>query len=136
MAPSVVCPVSTARAAAGVASAEQPGESAAAPPPRTATWQITSPGPGERVSGLVPIVGTASFDPAEVQYYKLEIGSGRSPTSWTTFGTTHSQSVVNGVLESLQANALSPGDYVIRLVLVRHDGNFPTPHSVPITIVP
>jgi len=136
MAPSVVCPVSTARAAAGVASAEQPGESAAAPPPHTATWQITSPGPGERVSGLVPIVGTASFDPAEVQYYKLEIGSGRSPTSWTTFGTTHSQSVVNGVLESLQANALSPGDYVIRLVLVRHDGNFPTPHSVPITIVP
>jgi hypothetical protein len=84
----------------------------------------------------VPIVGTASFDPADVQYYKLEIGSGWSPTSWTTFGTTHAQSVVNGVLESLQANALSPGDYVIRLVLVRHDGNFPTPHSVPITIVP
>ncbi|MGD2048987.1 MAG: transglycosylase domain-containing protein [Chloroflexota bacterium] len=136
MAPSVVCPVNTARAAVGLASADQPDESAGAPPPPSANWHITSPAPGERVSGLAPIVGTANFDPAEIQYYKLEIGSGRSPTTWTTFGTTHAQSVVNGVLESLQANALPPGDYVIRLVLVRNDGNFPTPHSVPIIIVP
>jgi hypothetical protein len=80
-------------------------------------------------------MGTAQFDPAQTQYYKLEIGNGRNPNEWTTFGTTHSQPVVNGVLEQLHADALSPGDYVIRLILVGNDGNFiGTPHSVPITI--
>jgi hypothetical protein len=81
------------------------------------------------------VVGTANFDPTKVQYYKLEIGSGRSPTSWTTFGTTHSQRVSNGVLETLQAGALPPGDYVIRLIIVGNDGNFPAPYSVPVTVV-
>jgi hypothetical protein len=112
------------------------GGAAGAPAPTSTIWRIDSPGAGQQVSGLVPILGTASFDPAEVQYYKLEIGSGASPTTWTTFGTTHTESVVNGQLESLQANALQPGDYVIRLVVVRNDGNFPQPYSVPITIAP
>ena len=84
----------------------------------------------------VGIMGTTSFDPAEVQYYKLEIGAGPSPTSWTTFGSTHSQIVNNGVLETLQAVALAPGEYVIRLIVVRNDGNYPTPYSVPVTITP
>jgi hypothetical protein len=43
--------------------------------------------------------------------------------------------VTGGVLEMLQANALPPGAYVIRLVLVRNDGNFATVHAVPITII-
>jgi hypothetical protein len=84
----------------------------------------------------VPVVGTANFSSADIQYYKLEIGSGSAPTSWTTFGTTHSGPVVNGVLETLYARDLPPGQYVIRLIVVQNDGNFPTPHSVPITIVP
>jgi hypothetical protein len=70
------------------------------------------------------------------QYYKLEIGYGRSPTEWITFGVTHDQSVSNGVLEQLHADALPAGEYVIRLVLVGADGNFlGPPHTVPITIV-
>jgi hypothetical protein len=83
----------------------------------------------------VPIMGTAQFDGAQVQYYKLEIGHGRSPTEWTTFGTTHNQPVTAGTLEQLHADALPAGDYVIRLILVGNDGNFVgSPHSVPITI--
>jgi hypothetical protein len=85
---------------------------------------------------VVPIVGTASFSTADVQYYKLEIGSGASPSSWTTFGTTHSSPVTNGNLETLYARDLPPGQYVIRLIVVTNDGNFPAPYSVPITIVP
>jgi hypothetical protein len=134
MAPSIVCPQTVARAAldqGGVA-----GSGGNAPAPASAEWRISSPSPGEQISGLVPIVGTANFDPSEIQYYKMEIGSGVSPTSWTTFGTTHNQPIVNGVLENLQANALPPGEYVIRLIVVRNDGNFPAPHAVPITIVP
>ncbi len=134
MAPSVVCPQSVARTALDQGSSAESGNDA--PAPVSAEWRITSPLPGEQVTGLVPIMGTANFDSSEVQYYKLEIGSGVSPSSWTTFGTTHNQGVVNGVLENLQANALPPGQYVIRLIIVGNDGNFPSPFSVPITIVP
>jgi hypothetical protein len=85
---------------------------------------------------VVPVVGTANFNTADIQYYKLEIGSGASPSSWTTFGSIHSSPVANGVLETLYARDLAPGQYVIRLIVVGNDGNFPSPYSVPITIVP
>jgi hypothetical protein len=132
MAPPIVCPAGSIGTGSGVGASGPPS---GAPAPSGSVWQITSPGPGEQISGVVPVVGTANFDPTKVQYYKLEIGSGRSPTSWTTFGTTHSQRVSNGVLETLQAGALPPGDYVIRLIIVGNDGNFPAPYSVPVTVV-
>ncbi|NET73901.1 MAG: hypothetical protein F6K62_24070 [Sphaerospermopsis sp. SIO1G2] len=81
---------------------------------------------------MVNIIGTA--DTADMSYYKLEIGSGTNPSSWTTFGSTHSQPVQGGVLESLQASALPPGNYVIRLIVVKGDGNFDTPYQVPVII--
>jgi 1A family penicillin-binding protein len=101
-----------------------------------ATYGITSPRPGQQVFGIVPITGTASFDPAYVQYYKVEI-SGGSLDGWITLGETHSETVADGVLEYLHADALPPGEYVIRLVLVGMDGNFLQPtFDVPITIIP
>ena len=129
MAPSTVCPVSVIRAARdGTDAGRTDGIT-------SATYRIAAPTAGETVSGLVQIRGTASFDPAEVQFYKLEIGTGRAPEQWTTLGRTHAEPVVNGVLEELHAYSLPPGPYVLRLVLVLYDGNFPPPHSVPITIV-
>ncbi len=111
------------------------GDTAPAPPPAGNSYRITSPTPGQQVSGLVQVMGSAQFDPAQVQYYKLEIGNGRSPTQWTTFGTTHTQPVSNGVLEQLHADALPAGEYVIRLILVGQDGNYVgSPHTVPIII--
>jgi hypothetical protein len=137
MAPPVACPAATVREAVARPAAEAEGsDGSSAPAPGNAIWRILSPTAGQRLSGLVPILGTATFSTAEVQYYKLEIGSGSTPTEWTTFGTIHGNPVVNGTLEHLHAYALPPGDYVIRLVIVRHDGNFPTPHAVPVTIVP
>jgi 1A family penicillin-binding protein len=100
-----------------------------------ATYQIDSPQPGEEVYGVIPVIGTAAFDPARVLYYKLEIGGG-SLEGWVTFGETHNQSVADDVLEYLHADALPPGDYTIRLVLVRTDGNFLPPYSVPVKVVP
>jgi membrane peptidoglycan carboxypeptidase len=148
MAPPSVCPTAVARQSlgaggggdsrndgqnAGQAAGDQ-GQSGGTAPSSSA-WRITSPAPGQQISGLVPIMGTANFDPAAIQYYKLEIGSGVVPSSWTTFGSTHSNPVINGVLENLHADALAPGQYVIRLILVGHDGNYAAPYSVPITIV-
>jgi hypothetical protein len=139
IAPPVVCPTAVARAVLSPPTADpnaEGGGGSGAAVPSGVTWRITSPSPGEQVSGVVPILGTANFNTADVQYYKLEIGSGASPSSWTTFGTTHSSPVNGGVLETLYARDLAPGQYVIRLIVVTNDGNFPAPYSVPITIVP
>jgi hypothetical protein len=139
IAPPSVCPLTVTRAVLSPPTTEDDsagGHGGGAAAPSGVTWRISSPSPGEQVSGVVPIVGTASFSTADVQYYKLEIGSGASPSSWTTFGTTHSSPVTNGNLETLYARDLPPGQYVIRLIVVTNDGNFPAPYSVPITIVP
>jgi hypothetical protein len=138
MAPPTVCPAGALRASVSTTGSNSSSEAAggAAGPAGNGYW-ITSPTAGQRVNGLVSVVGTAQFDTVQAQYYKLEIGSGRTPTAWTTFGTTHNQPVNNGVLEQLQANALPAGEYVIRLVVVGNDGNFiGSPYAVPITIGP
>lgn len=140
MAPSTVCPADVVRAARGepveqVGTGGEGNGNSGTNAITSATYRIAAPAAGESVSGLVQIRGTASFDPAEVQFYKVEIGSGRAPSQWVTLGSTHPNPVVNGVLEELHAYSLAPGPYVLRLVLVRHDSNFPPPHTVPITIV-
>jgi membrane peptidoglycan carboxypeptidase len=93
--------------------------------PRTnAVWRLSSPGNGDRVSGVLSIIGTADFDPDKVQFYKVEIGRGDRPDEWITLGETHNEPVVNGQLEKLVAAAFEPGPYSLRLVLVRWDGNY------------
>lgn len=134
MAPPVACPAEVVNGARG-----QPGSSAGTTPRDSTdftgtTYHISAPAPGQRVNGIVQIAGTARFDPGEYQYYKVEIGSGRAPESWTTLGTTHTEPVIDGLLEELHAYALPAGPYVLRLVVVRNDGNFPAPYAVPITI--
>lgn len=135
MAPATVCPANVVRAAGGEVVESSGGGSDDANALTTATYRIATPTTGQQVSGLLPIQGTASFDPAEIAFYKVEIGSGHPPSEWITLGSTHGEPVVNGLLEELHAYALAPGPYTLRLVLVRHDGNFPSPHAVPITIV-
>ncbi len=134
MAPSVACPagvVNSARGLSGSSARTAAGDSTAF---TGARYHISAPSGGQRVNGIVQIVGTARFDPGEYQYYKVEIGSGRAPESWTTLGTTHTEPVIDGLLEELHAYALPAGPYVLRLVVVRNDGNFPAPYAVPITI--
>jgi membrane peptidoglycan carboxypeptidase len=110
------------------------GQVPATPVPNNVPFRITNPQPNQKVSGLVQIYGTANFNTAEVQYYKIEIDLGQN--QWVTLGETHSQPVVNGVLESLHADALNAGIYKIRLIGVRWDGNYVTqPFTIPIEIV-
>ncbi|MGH2537070.1 MAG: transglycosylase domain-containing protein [Candidatus Promineifilaceae bacterium] len=149
IAPPSVCPLPTARqalqassglsgAAAGAAGLDLGGGGAAAvpPPPAGLSYRIDAPAAGQTVSGVVPILGIANFNPAEYAYYKVEIGQGAAPGAWTTLGATHSQPVNGGQLETLHAAGLPPGDYALRLVVVGRDGNFAAPHVVPIRIAP
>ena len=103
----------------------------------TAVWRITSPAEGDTVRGNVPIIGTASFDPAVVEFYKVELGVPSGPDiQWLTLGETHNTPVVNGVLEVLQGEALPPGPYYLRLIVVQDSNYAGEPHQIQITIAP
>lgn len=99
-----------------------------------ATYRIDSPVAGQEVYGVIPVLGTAAFDPARILYYKVELGFGPNPDQWVTLGDIHTESVSSDTLEYLHADALPPGEYVLRLVLVRSDGNLLPPFLVPIRI--
>ncbi|MDX1686855.1 MAG: transglycosylase domain-containing protein [Candidatus Promineifilaceae bacterium] len=100
-----------------------------------AVWRIRNPQNGDEVNGVVPVMGTADFDPQQVQFYKVEIGVGEEPQEWTTIGETHNTPVVNGQLESLLADAFEPGTYSLRLVVVTLDGNHVgEPHKITVNI--
>lgn len=81
------------------------------------------------------LTGTVSYNSAEIEYFKVELGAGRQPMEWITLGSTHAGPVVDGTIETLDAPSLPAGDYIVRLVLVKKDGNFlDPPYSVPIRI--
>ncbi len=96
-----------------------------------ASAEILSPQPGSLITGPVDIVGSAIFDPQQIQFYKVEFGYGESPSEWITMGQLHYSPVVNGWLETWYADSLPAGPYALRVVLVKWDGNFlatpPTP---------
>ncbi|HLU09286.1 MAG TPA: transglycosylase domain-containing protein [Oceanobacillus sp.] len=94
--------------------------------PVIVTAFITSPANGQVFSSTEPIqiIGTAQFSPQQAQYYRVDIIGGPFP-EWRTIGNIHSESVVNGVLESLPP--LSPADYQLQLIVVGNDGNYVQP---------
>jgi len=83
-----------------------------------ATLQIQQPAPGQSVSGPIPIIGTAHFNLSQAENYHFYIRGGQF-ADWTPLGRPHHNSVVQGQLEMLHADALRPGNYVLRLALVR-----------------
>ncbi len=99
-----------------------------------ARWYITSPRRGEKISGVVPIIGTAEFPGGHEYFYKLMVGRGHQPTEYVTFGETNENRVTDGVLGELHADALDPGDWTICLEIVIWDGNYLTPACVNVEI--
>jgi len=91
------------------------------PDPRA---MITSPGINAQVSGMVPIMGTAVHE--NFQFYKLESGVGANPGVWSYFDGGD-RPVQGAQLGTLNAGALAPGTYSVRIVVVDASGNFPTP---------
>ncbi len=102
-----------------------------------AIWRITSPKEEEEVSGVIPVIGTADFDPTVVQFYKLELGIPEGDNiNWVTLGDTHNTPVVNGTLEMLHADALAPGDYFLRLIVIKDSNYVGEPHMISFTKSP
>ena len=95
---------------------------------------ITSPSPGQVITEGIPIVGTVQFAPGQADYYKLEVKGGQF-AGWTTIGSTHSESVVNGQLEYLPGfPGLQPGSYEVRLAVVGNGNYVQDPYTVPFTV--
>jgi hypothetical protein len=104
-------------------------------PNAPAVWRISNPRPGDTLIGPTSIDGIASFDPQQVQFYKLEIKGSGTNDQWVTFGNTHNTPVANGRLETLSADGLPVGEYEIRLIVVQWDGNYVgEPYTIPVKI--
>jgi len=74
---------------------------------------ITSPKSRTMANGLnIQILG--SVPGSNFASYKLEYGSGRTPSSWTTIASSNSQ-VINGVLGNFDTTQFTDGLYTIRL---------------------
>ena len=69
--------------------------------------RISSPTPGQSVGGDVVVNGVVTFSPQVATYFKVEIQGPQFP-SWTTVGSTHSNSVPNGMLDHFGATGLQP----------------------------
>ncbi len=78
--------------------------------------RIVAPSSGQRVSGLVRIVGAA--DARTFSSYEISVGQGASPTTWQTTGVALVGSKTpQGDLGRWNAEGLAPGTWTIRLVV-------------------
>lgn len=93
---------------------------------------ITSPGNGQSISGVVSIVGTAAHD--SFQYYKVEFAPGANAAGGYVYLGGGSSPVQGGVLANVDTNALGPGTWTLRLVVVDQTGNFPPPCAVTVNV--
>jgi hypothetical protein len=98
----------------------------------SAGTRIISPGNGDRLSGVVEVLGTASLP--DFSFYKFEI---QWPDSeeWVTL-QSFQQPVAGGLLGSWDTTPLAgqPGTYRFRLVVVDNTGNFPEPCIISVVI--
>jgi hypothetical protein len=94
--------------------------------------RITSPGRNQVIQGSFAIRGSANI--SNFQFYKVEIGPGNNPPTWTVIGQLHNGPVNGGVLETLNASAYAPGTYTLQLVVVDQTSNYPEPCQVTVTI--
>ncbi len=87
---------------------------------------ITSPRTQSRICGDVRISGTAT-DP-DFEYYKFEIQP-KGAADWA-FLSRFDTPVSNGILwENWNTRAIQPGEYLIRLRVVKNDGNYTQPDA-------
>ena len=86
------------------------------------TSGITSPAPGSAVTETVTILGTATD--ANFQSYVLHYKPSEAFANAYAYFDDGNQPIVDGVLGVWDTSELAPGSYVLRLRVVRTDGNY------------
>ena len=79
---------------------------------------LTSPEPGQEVSGTVTLVGTVAVD--NFGFYKYEV-SPQGEETWSTISAGR-EPVQNGDLGLWDTSTLTPGDYQVRLEVTDNQG--------------
>lgn len=92
--------------------------------------QITSPIPGQRISGTFNVRGTASLDGDMFQFYKLEV----RPNFTNIYNVIAilRTPVQDGILGQINADWFDDGLYWIRLMVVDRTGNYISPCEIPV----
>ena len=95
--------------------------------------RITWPRVNSTLAGEVAVMGSASIK--DFDYYKLEIGPGRSPldSEWVWLMSRY-EPLESGVLGRINVTRFSAGQYTLRLVVVDKSGNYPTPCAAPVWV--
>ncbi len=91
--------------------------------PGSVEW--IEPTPGAQISGTVELIGTVSVQ--DFGFYKYEWSTPGSST-WSTIAAGN-QPVTNGKLGDWNTSQMTPGDYLLRLVVVNNQ-NQPLPACV------
>ena len=76
--------------------------------------EITSPKPGDEISGIVTLVGTVNLP--NFGFYKYEVAL-RGTENWSTI-SAQSEAKINEDLGILNTTVLTPGDYLLRVVVL------------------
>ncbi|MBI5033594.1 MAG: hypothetical protein HZB51_23980 [Chloroflexi bacterium] len=109
-----------------------PAQASATPPPGCSNpnTTITSLIDNGIVSGFIEIKGTAT-DP-NMEYWKIEY----RPEASTVYDQLNksNKGITDDVLARLSTKTVANGVYFIRLVIVKKDGNFPTPCEFRVTV--
>jgi len=80
------------------------------------TPYITSPRSRTAIFGATPVVQiTGSIGGPNFASYKVEVGTGRTPSSWTLVTTSSVQPITNTTLANLDTSKFAEGKYMIRL---------------------
>ena len=69
---------------------------------------------GVAATGIVAVQGSAWSD--EMQFYRLEVGSGEAPSAWTSLGQWRTP-VRSGTLGAWKTTGAAPGIYTLRLII-------------------
>jgi len=91
---------------------------------------LTSPEPGQEVSGTVTLVGTVDVD--NFGFYKYEFSS-QGDETWTTVSAGR-ESLNNGDLGLWDTSSLTPGDYQLRLEVTDNQGQVYPACVIPVRV--
>jgi hypothetical protein len=92
---------------------------------------ITSPEPAEEISGTVDIQGTVNI--VDFGFYKYEVAPQGSET-WVTISAGRTTRVEES-LGLWDTSALTPGDYLLRVVATDNEGQSLPPCTIPVRVM-
>ena len=92
---------------------------------------LTSPEPGQEISGSITLVGTVDVD--NFGFYKYEMAP-QGTESWTTISASR-KTIRNGDVGFWDTSSLTPGDYQLRLEVTDNQGRSYPPCVISVRVL-